>query len=1330
MSFVANDINGLASIKSFCWSNVSCISSAILLDGTVHFYDERGCEKPFASVQKSCRASVISWSPKYSYLAIGWMDGSISLWDNGEISNSNVEEKSPINLLCWHPFLPILLSGSENGRVSCWDCQTNIRIAFFNQVEAVFSEAIWCPKDTLFAFLASTDGDVYSFDSSSAISRLFNCPKPIYTFLVSSSVNRLLIFCADNILSQYTLPPLINKHSQIKLTSGNPPIVCSIKSDVIAYIIGPSIHVTNLQNEELNILRSPNDDVFTSIHFNHIECSIYATTIEGKVIQFRSTMKGLTFKSGWDAPIIYDTGNRIESAVWSLNKLAFMGQSSGKKPLVFSFLPFNYILNRNYLIHQKDQGIISILGGSDQRIQGTIYSISNHEDNIMVITSNQAEILTIKSGSFSPGPRFRLDSTLAVIFEDKVISCKGPTLEVRNHQGSVKQTINLGSNYDSCHIIMNSHFICIISSDFSISVFDISRRQPKLQFSTQFSYTYDLYRIRALSLSSSGFCLAFIIDYFEDGNWHPCPDLILHSPQYDKTISVGFEGRIPKSCFWDKENSHLLCVHVTPYTSRFETSITGDLIVPVFVSDSLEVYRQSTLTVDFNASMVSFDVPKLLITEKGHVLDTLTLPQFEGMDNADDESRKALMELNYHLAMGDIESAFNDIRGIDNKETWRSLAQTCAQIKRIDLADMCFGRMEDAGSAMLLHKVKQENGSEKESLYLTCMQLGLYSEARNVAKENFRFDLLANNHESLREWPESISISNTNDRIHLKARSYRYARSMEMLGNIEEAIANYELSGTISNELSRLSLQFDDLKLILNYIAGHSSAEVPKKILKWAARFFEAHNQTEKAIEYYNLAKSQTDVIRLLCIEGKWDEASKIVNRSNQRSLICEYARLLMNRIQYYSHNDGSIDIAKWKKDVVELFRKARQFSQAMVFAIEQHMTEDILALSFSAPSSLVCKAAIWFESKKEHKNAVLMYSRSGRLNKALGLCFQLKLYEALDEISDSLTSKTDIDVLMKCGQHFIESERWSKAALCYVLARKYDVVLDLCNQHTIKIPKQTLQELSTEDADPLVLKQFASLCQQQNEFSIAAQLYVGLKENVAAMKCLIRSGDTSRVIKFAKRLRMRETYILAANYLQTMNPRYNDQFFELIEQFYNSANSLDKLVRFYESLSHLEIDEYQSYDNGLELITKAITVLRNCDSFKGKDAIANTLKLKYLIITQYNRAFELFKEGQYAESIRLSAEILKSEDIDLCIRSDDVYILMIRCYAKLGLYSKALVFLEDLNHNGLDLTMFMELSEIKQIYEKAGATYHNSAQNKKSDSDDIIVDGMIDIDE
>jgi len=126
----------------------------------------------------------------------------------------------------------------------------------------------------------------------------------------------------------------------------------------------------------------------------------------------------------------------------------------------------------------------------------------------------------------------------------------------------------------------------------------------------------------------------------------------------------------------------------------------------------------------------------------------------------------------------------------------------------------------------------------------------------------------------------------------------------------------------------------------------------------------------DQALEYYDYAHATTERVRLLCCIGKWDEAGKIAKTTNQRSVMCFYARMLIKRIEYYSKTENAqpqIDVEKMKHEVVELFRKARQFAQAMDYALKAEMIDDILSLSFAAPAPLVCKAARWFEDQNKH---------------------------------------------------------------------------------------------------------------------------------------------------------------------------------------------------------------------------------------------------------------------------------------------------------------------------------------------------------------------------
>lgn len=63
---------------------------------------------------------------------------------------------------------------------------------------------------------------------------------------------------------------------------------------------------------------------------------------------------------------------------------------------------------------------------------------------------------------------------------DNCFDCKDSSLECRNLQGTVKQITNLGNSVVQ-FLTLSGKFLVVVCSDMNIFVYDISRRQPKLQ---------------------------------------------------------------------------------------------------------------------------------------------------------------------------------------------------------------------------------------------------------------------------------------------------------------------------------------------------------------------------------------------------------------------------------------------------------------------------------------------------------------------------------------------------------------------------------------------------------------------------------------------------------------------------------------------------------------------------------------------------------------------------------------------------------------------------------------------------------------------------------
>lgn len=72
------------------------------------------------------------------------------------------------------------------------------------------------------------------------------------------------------------------------------------------------------------------------------------------------------------------------------------------------------------------------------------------------------------------------------------------------------------------------------------------------------------------------------------------------------------------------------------------------------------------------------------------------------------------------------------------------------------------------------------------------------------------------------------------------------------------------------------------------------------------------------------------------------------------------------------------------------------------------------------------------------------------------------------------------------------------------------------------------------------------------------------------AMKALLKSGDTERIVFFAQVSRQKDIYIMAANYLQSLDWRGNPDIMRNIIAYYTKGRALESLAAFYDSCAQV----------------------------------------------------------------------------------------------------------------------------------------------------------------
>lgn len=1333
MEFVKYDFPSILNIYDISWSYFQKIIAVITNDGVVRFFDEFGEEFSNTQIQRNCHAVKLSWSPSFDALAIGWSDGIVSIFTTDVIHSEQIHEHK-IKELLWHPSFAVLFSLDESGCVSFWDCDEQITLLFSTETDLKFDCCIFDNASLASVFLTSnenlyiiednqeldeeeednndeTDVNIKSIDAlPGRIERL-----EYYTF-----GQKLIVITEDNSLYMYDITRNYAKNEPIRLTTGSLPIFFQIRADLICYIIDNTISIWNPVTDEVNNLRISDSHSIKSAHFDTMSSTLAVVTDDGAIQCWKSTMKNPLTKEGWENCKAIDLNIDDYKIYWSNSLFGFVGVTKNNKTTV---VKSQRLFSFGTIAWQTSTVELTTASNNIIPINKQILNILSHENNLAVITHHKALFFSSRGDdNIIPLSSADVESDLVNIHTDCYYVCKGMSIIKKNFQGVTLNTTTCNSNSPIIHTSKSGSFMCVICEDYSIYTYDISRRQPKQLSITSFTAPYPNYRINSVSMSSNGFCLSIVVDVNNNGCYRPCPFLFLHSPQFDKTMTVAFGSSVPVRHTWDPEDPRLLVVEVHPYKSSLDVSGKRE-VVPMFVADSLNIFKQGSLEIPSDSFLSSVDIPRVFFGKHNDKPIVLNLPQFEGINNYDSSTKKSIMELNFHLAEGNVEMALNSIRSIDNPGTWNMLANTCIQIGRSDLVGLCLGKTGDAGSALFCQQAKTND----EVAFNAAIVLKNNDNAWKLAVDSERYDLLVDLCMSLGDWNNALINCQKGNRLRLPLVRYLNARSEEIRGNFETALKEYELSGMLDTELPRMAIAFDNLKGFIKYVEERPIKDVSQKLLRWIGNFLEAHGNIHDALRFYEFAGSFQDKIRLYCITGQWDEARKIIKTNRVKpSVLCFFARFLILKLDYLRKNDGDkSEMDKLQQEIIELFRRARQFSQAMEFAMKNDLVNEILSASFSCPVSTIIKAALWFEEKRMIKEAIIMYSRAGRVNRALGLCFSKNQYDALDEISSQLSVITDPELLITCGRFFLDSQRWSKAAECYALARRFDLVEKIINEHNVKLSTDVINELSKSDCDSQLLSQFASLCEKQNEFSVAATIYIKIKDLISAVKCLARAGDTQKVIKFAKLAKTREIYVIAANYLQTLDIHNNQSIFDLVVDMYNKANVPEKLARFYDLYAQQCAEEHMSYEKSLEFLLKAVDSMMKANENEKNSKYLTNLRNKARIMAMYIESTRHI-ESNPQQCLTICATLLKTQNVDELIRIDDIYIVMVQAFVSKGDMNRAYKVLEDLRMSGTDILFYLGEEEVKLIYEANGMKFET--QKKKEISDDVDIIDIQDI--
>ncbi|XP_068161175.1 intraflagellar transport protein 140 homolog isoform X2 [Antennarius striatus] len=1220
------------------------------------------------------------------------------------------------------------------------------------------------PQEGLTFYVSTADGKVHSVDDNCKTNTLFSMEGAVKKLYYLEKREALVVITESLMLSQYTLGPAgeAQEFMTVKLSSKigqNVDIVWTNNGFLITATGEHVIRLWDLERGDNFILALDENlgfekgEVMNCVSYCPAKDILAAGTSHGRIAMWRMAMQSSSCKSNNQVQWKLQTPTEVEGNIIQLqwgSSLNLLAANNSNTVLILS----EHVMSAHYSqqvatmqlsptqlsITQFDTGTHLALQ-ADMHITGVCVT----KDVLAVWSGKQVIVYELSGTVFHHTGSFPCDSHIVVIHDKNLYAVETNKVQIYTPQGTVKQLLTFSKSEGNPVLLSVCQSYLVVGTDTGhVRVYDLSRREAKAHCNAKnlADQIANMGALRSVKCNANGSQLSILISqvngrpdhkmYFYDIEM----DTVTHFDFFTGRPSSGvsqseeserqqfqmtdFCGRCPISHFWDESEPRLFVCETVQISS--ESSLAGcfDLtdvsVVTLFCTQEHGLLLQDCYSKPPGLqALLALDVPYYYFTckpgekaseispnqtdqTKGsastfpHMVSRRVLRDFVGLETCDKATRDAMLNFSFYLTIGDMDEAFKSIKFIKSKAVWENMAQMCVKTRRLDVARVCLGNMGSARAAKALREAEAEPEPEARVAMLA-IQLGMLEDAETLYKSCRRYDLLNNFYQASGQWQQALDTAEKNDRIHLRTTYYNYAKYLESTGNKSHALTYYEKSDTHRVEVPRM-LQ-DDTSSLEIYVSKMKD----KNIFKWWAQYLESQSDMDSALLYYKHAQDYLSLVRVHCYMGNIQEASEIANDTGDRAASYHLAR------HYESHDDI--------KQAVHFYTRAQAYNNAIRLCKEYGLDDQLMKLALLSNPEDMMEAACYFEEKGTHMaKAVSLYHKAGYVSKALELAFATQQFSELESMAEALNETSDPTLLTRCSDFFITHSHYDKAVDLLVAAKKYHQALELCVTHNLTITEELAERMTVTDSKDLpdearkeLLERIADCCMRQGNYHLATKKYTHAGNKSKAMKALLKSGDTEKIIFFANISRQKELFIMAANYLQSLDWQNDPEILKTIICFYTKGRAPNLLAGFYEACAQVEIDDYQNYEKALDALTEASKCVSKAkDSNEKQKAKMTELQHKISLIKKFIHAQKLY-EDDASEALQLCEALLEEPELDPAVRIGDVFSFLVEHSCQHGNFQAAYRKLEELQRRlpSQNIRYYISPASLQAIQKEVG---------------------------
>ncbi|KAK0394620.1 hypothetical protein QR680_000840 [Steinernema hermaphroditum] len=1304
--------------------------------GEVNFFTKKGGKsKVTYSSGRNARITSLSWNPVHPIVAVGWTNGVASVFDaqlNAETVIRSEESDEPIVSCLWNTEGTVLFVAHRVGEISLFqmdekgekigppkhDFSVGDEIAccchkvtvrkiktkpatVHDEVDGeadeedknLFAEVVRAKERTSLiiptsketdeittiecSFIAATKkGNILIITPEGLWNKVYQIENVAKQVLFSTEKNLILVLTADMMFYQLSCPGDDVKSTEklrVKLSGKGVYFeAVDVGDGLIAMSYGEKeIRLWDLVNEDNAIVKLlpekgfDQGDFITTLSYSPRKDCITGATQSSKLATWKRRIAANddTIDRQWRLQAAIATELPIMTICWSrvTNALAV---NFGHSVTLFSEQSVLTHCNLPYSLMQTGQQSLTFVNlqadpPESQEIRLSIFPIGLYiaPKNFLLWNADEVFVYEINDStspvSFNFIFSFKCSPKDAAIGLQNIYTLENDKINVRTFQGTVKNVINFPEmEGDPVMMDINDRWMCAGTTNGFIRIFDISRKDITQPFNSKYVVesvpSFDRFALIKINrLGNRVSCTVYNTNGELDDRlfvWDGETDTLGYfsvatgatdvqiyeaeaemSTTNDRRPKTAAARKIEKdkSRFrmpehnpgrhaWDQRDPRFLVCEV----NHTNAEIGPNYMMTMFVTSEHGIQIQDRISKPLKVdSLLTVAVPFMYFLKKSDsdeeddvdieislslLLLRRTLREFVSIDGSDAATTEAMLNFSFYLTIGQMDNAFKAIKFIKSESVWEHMAHMCVKTRRLDVAAVCLGNMGHARGARALRKAIRSGASVEEQVAVLALQLGLVEEAELLYATIGRYDLLNRLYQAQNKWRDAFEVAEKVDRIHLRNTCYGYAKYLEGIGNMDEAIKYYERSQTHQFEIPRML--FEDSQFLEEYLKRHRDPHLQK----WWAQFLESTGEYEGAINYYNAASDYLSVVRILCYDKQVEAAAEVAVEKNDRAACYHLARY------FEAHNQMA--------RAVEFFTKAQAFSSAIRLA------------KITGGSDLVEAAKYYEEMPGYADKAVMLYHKAGMIGRALDLAFKTDQFSALDLIAKELDENSDPRVLERAAEFFANNQQYKKSA------------------------------------------QLLAYAKNQSNYHYAAKKFAQAGNKIQAMRALIKSGDTPKIILFANTARNKDIYRIAGNYLQTINWKEDTTIMKHIETFYSKAGAYDSLAGFYESCAEVELEEYHDYEKTAIALAESVRHLNRALEKNHEPYLEekrNEIESRIRMIQDFLSIREIY-ENDPGEALRRLTALTEEPNAEAFLRIGDVYAVIIIHNAKRGNYKKA----------------------------------------------------------